>query len=297
MSEQMPRLSITAPNPKRKRRSRRIVLTALILVIAAAAFLYGTGPGYRLRDRAQMAMRHVNRVIHAQFGWPLPGTPDLARLDDRLNEKGLKRGAPVFVRIFKSEMELELWMKQGDRYVLFATYPVCYWSGQLGPKQQTGDRQAPEGFYTVAKGQLNPNSHWHRAFNLGFPNLLDRAHGRTGAFLMVHGGCSSIGCYAMTNAVISEVWQLVTAALDNGQERFAVHALPFRMTDARMASYVGHNWTAFWRELKPAYDLFEASGVPPRISVCGKRYAVTPGDASAKSAAPLQAGCPAGEGA
>jgi murein L,D-transpeptidase YafK len=297
MSEQVPRKAMAVTVTRRKRRSKRFWVALLVFTTAAAAFLYTTGVGYRLRDRAHMALRHVNRVIHAQFRWPLPGTPDLARLDERLKQNGLKRGDPVYVRIFKSEMELELWIKRNESYVLFATYPICYWSGQLGPKQRTGDHQAPEGFYTVTRDQLNPNSHWHRAFNLGFPNLLDRAHGRTGSFLMVHGGCSSIGCYAMTNPVIGEVWELVTAAIDNGQERFAVHAFPFRMTEARMASYGEHHWTAFWRDMKPAFDLFEANHVPPRVSMCGKRYAVTPGDASAKSALPLQASCPIGEGA
>ena len=81
----------------------------------------------------------------------------------------------------------------------FATYPICLWSGRLGPKLREGDRQAPEGFYTVSAEQLNPNSRWHRSFSLGFPNAFDQAHGRTGSFIMVHGGCPSIGCYAMTD--------------------------------------------------------------------------------------------------
>jgi murein L,D-transpeptidase YafK len=297
MPEQTPPGNAAKVAPKRGRRWARILLTLLVLAASTTVFLYSTGVGYRLRDRAHMAFRHINRQIYYMRGWPLPGTPDLTRLDERLKENGLKRGDAVFVRIFKRDLELELWMKKGDSYVLFATYPICYWSGQLGPKQQTGDHQAPEGFYTVAKDQLNPNSRWHRAFNLGFPNLLDRAHNRNGSFLMVHGGCASVGCYAMTNPVIDEIWQLVTAAMNNGQERFAVHAFPFRMTDARLASYESYSWVPFWREMKPAYDLFETSHVPPQISVCGKRYAVTPGDATARTAAPLQTACPAGAGA
>jgi len=150
-------------------------------------------------------MRHVNRVLHYQFGYQLPGTPDLGRLDERLQAQGFKRGDPVFIRVFKAEMALELWMKRSDGFALFASYPICYWSGRLGPKLQTGDHQAPEGFYTVSKGQLNPNSRWHRSFDLGFPNLFDRGQGRSGSYLMVHGGCSSVGCYAMTNGVVSEM--------------------------------------------------------------------------------------------
>ena len=199
---------------------------------------------------------------------------DPAQVEERLKEKGLKRGAPVFLRIFKGDLEAELWMKRGERYELFATYPICAWSGQLGPKVREGDLQAPEGFYSIGKDQLNPNSHYHRAFNLGYPNALDRAHNRTGANLMVHGGCASVGCIAMTDAAIDELWLLVTAALDSGQERVPAHVFPFRMTDERMAAFAWHPWADFWRDMKPAHDLFEKSHIPPRISVCNTRYSV-----------------------
>jgi len=199
---------------------------------------------------------------------------DPAQVEERLKEKGLKRGSPVFLRIFKGDLEAEVWMKRGERYELFATYPICAWSGQLGPKVHEGDLQAPEGFYSIGKDQLNPNSHYHRAFNLGYPNALDRAHNRTGANLMVHGGCASVGCIAMTDAAIDELWLLVTAALDNGQERVPAHVFPFRMTDERMAAFAWHPWADFWRDMKPAHDLFERSHIPPRISVCNARYSV-----------------------
>ncbi len=226
-------------------------------------------------------------------GVSLPGTPDLARLKERLQEKGLKLGDPVYVRIFKGDVQAELWMKRGPRFELFATYPICAWSGELGPKLQEGDHQSPEGFYTIGKGQLNPNSHYHRAFNLGFPNSFDAANNRTGANLMMHGSCLSAGCYAMTDPVIDELWALVTAALNAGQERVAVHVFPFRMTDERLAAFAWHPWAEFWRDLKPAYDLFEETRIPPQTGVCGKRYAVTRGNAAA-SAPQLQAACPAG---
>jgi murein L,D-transpeptidase YafK len=215
-----------------------------------------------------------------------------AALDKRLQEKGLKRGDPVFLRIFKGDLEAELWIKKGARFELFATYPICAWSGQLGPKFMEGDRQAPEGFYTVGKGQLNPNSHYHRAFNLGYPNLFDRAHNRTGALLMVHGSCVSAGCYAMTDAGIDELWQIVTAALDAGQERVGVHAFPFRMMEERLDAFAWHPSAEFWRDLKRAYDLFEETHIPPQVSVCEKRYAVQPGRV-ADNAPALRSTCPA----
>ena len=110
--------------------------------------------------------------------------------------------------------------RRARRFERFATYPICRWSGRLGPKFREGDRQAPEGFYTVDAEQLNPNSRMHRSFNLGFPNAYDQAHGRTGSFLMVHGGCASIGCYAVTDPAVDEIWRMVTAALEQGQARF-----------------------------------------------------------------------------
>lgn len=220
-----------------------------------------------------------------------PKITDPATLDKRLSEKGLKRGDPVYLRIFKGDTQAELWIKGPKGFVLFAVYPICAWSGQLGPKLIEGDRQSPEGFYTIGAGQLNPNSRYYRAFNLGFPNLFDRAYARTGANLMIHGACASVGCYAMTDAGMDEIWQLVTAAIEKGQERVAVHVFPFRMTEERMKAFAWHPSAEFWRDLKPAYDLFEETRVPPQVTVCNKRYAVRRGQASSASAPALQAGC------
>ena len=219
------------------------------------------------------------------------GPFDRKKLDGRLAAKGLKAGAPIFIRIFKKESQLELWMLRGEKFVLFDSYAICTWSGRLGPKLKEGDWQSPEGFYTVARGQLNPNSRYRRSFNLGFPNIFDRAHKRTGSFLMVHGGCSSIGCYAMTDPVIDEIWHLVTKAFDGGQARFAVHAFPFRMTRFNMTLYAGHKWAAFWSDLKRGYDMFELLSVPPQVSVCKGRYEVRPAGTNPASAPLLSKDC------
>jgi murein L,D-transpeptidase YafK len=213
---------------------------------------------------------------------------DTASVGAKLRAKGLRLGAPVFLRIFKADLEVELWLKAGNRFALFETYPLCAWSGQLGPKIREGDGQAPEGFYTIGKGQLNPNSHYHRAFNLGYPNALDRSLNRTGSNLMVHGACASIGCYAMTDEGIDEIWMLATAALDAGQERIAVHAFPFRMTGDRLEAFSWHPEANFWARLKIAYDYFEEDRVPPRISVCNKSYQVERGNAGDSIAPALQ---------
>lgn len=197
------------------------------------------------------------------------------QLERDLAAAGLAYGAPLFVRVFKREKALEVWLRGGDdRFALFRTYPVCTYSGSLGPKLREGDSQAPEGFYRVAMHQLNPRSQFHLSFNLGYPNAYDRAHGRTGSHLMVHGSCVSIGCYAMGDAAIEEIYSLASAALRAGQPAFDVHAFPFRLDDAAIGAQRASPWHAFWSELKPGYDAFERSRVPPRIRVAGRQYVV-----------------------
>lgn len=198
---------------------------------------------------------------------------DRERLRADLRVAGFSFGDPVHVRIFKQEKRLEVWLQRDDgRYALFRGYDICKFSGGLGPKLREGDRQAPEGFYRVSKLQLNPNSRHHLSFNLGFPNAYDRQLGRTGSALMVHGGCSSIGCYAITDQKVDEVYALVEAALEAGQEGVDVHAFPFRLTDAALAAETGNPWLGYWRNLKQGYDLFEAQAVPPEVAACKGEY-------------------------
>ncbi len=196
-------------------------------------------------------------------------------LKERLKAFGLKKGEAVYIRIFKKEAILEVWMKKEGRYVHLKDYAVCAYSGHLGPKLREGDKQAPEGFYRVYKKQLNPHSKFHLAFNLGYPNAYDRAHHHTGSFLMVHGNCVSIGCYAMTDAKIEEIYGLVAAALRNGQKYVPVHIFPFRMEDETMDAYSESRWYDFWMELKEGYDYFEAEEVPPKVEVVGGHYVVS----------------------
>lgn len=270
--------------------ARRIAIGAVVFAGAAAAVLLGW-EAVTDWDHIEIEIERSRRAAQAASGVALPGTPDLADLDGRLAAQTMALGAPVFIRIFKREFELELWLKHGDRFERFAVYPICRWSGRLGPKLVEGDSQAPEGFYTVDSKALNPTSRWHRAFNLGFPNAFDRAHGRTGSFIMVHGGCGSIGCYAMTNPVIEEIWRLATAALKAGQRRFHVHVFPFRMTEENLAQRARSDWAPFWRELKAGYDTFEETRLPPRISVCGGRYVVSPAPDAGDAGPEKDAGC------
>jgi len=192
-----------------------------------------------------------------------------------LADKGMTEQQPVLIRVFKAESELEVWKQKEDgHYYHFKTYPICAYSGGLGPKIKQGDRQAPEGFYLIDKDLMNPKSQYYLAFNTGFPNAFDRAHGRTGANLMVHGDCTSSGCYAMTDAVIEEIYVLAREALAGGQENFQLHAFPFRMTAANLAAHRDDEWYAFWANLKEGYDYFETTRLAPKLAVCEKRYIV-----------------------
>src|SRR6185295_1716360 len=157
---------------------------------------------------------------------------------ETIERKGMAKETPILVRIFKEESELEVWKqtKEGN-YELLKTYPICRWSGELGPKIKTGDRQAPEGFYMITPGLMNPNSSYYLSFNTGFPNAFDRSLNRTGANLMVHGDCSSAGCYAMTDEQIGEIFALARESFTGGQRAFQVQAYPFRMTAKNLATH------------------------------------------------------------
>ena len=226
--------------------------------------------------------------LHA--AWQAQNSPrDSLRPADSLAERGFALGQPVHLRVFKEDNRLELWMERDGRFALAATYPVCAWSGSLGPKLKEGDRQAPEGFYLVSRRQLKPDSTFHRALNLGFPNAFDVAQGRTGSFLMIHGACVSVGCYAMTDAVIEEIYTAVEAALANGQDAVPVHIFPFRMTEDRLAAASAEAWSPFWRNLAEGDRLFRETGRPPRAYACGTRYGFAAGDdASPAGCAPIE---------
>lgn len=191
----------------------------------------------------------------------------------QIEQKGMAKNSPILLRIYKEESELEVWkLTRAGKYEVLKTYPICRWSGELGPKFKEGDRQAPEGFYTITPELLQPRSSYHLAFNMGYPNEYDRSHGRTGAHLMVHGDCSSRGCYAMTDEQISEIFSLAREAFDGGQLSFQVQAYPFRMTAKNMARHRKNPHLAYWRMLKEGSDHFEVTKTALKVDVCDKRY-------------------------
>lgn len=219
---------------------------------------------------AEMAETQRGQKAEARFAVPLAKA---------LEKKGLSIGSPIFLRITKTQTKRD---KQGrleafvendaGEFVLFKTWDICTYSGVLGPKLKQGDGQSPEGFYFVKPSQMNPYSSYHLSFNLGYPNAYDRAHNRTGDFLMVHGDCVSIGCYAMTDKGIEEIYTLMGAALKGGQPFVRVHAFPFPMTDKNMAAHAGNDHIGFWKNLKEGWDWFERESRPPNVNVNQKRY-------------------------
>lgn len=200
-----------------------------------------------------------------------PLSPALVGL---MTEKGMTARDPILLRIYKEESKAEIWKKrQSDgRYALLKTYDICRFSGKLGPKIKEGDKQAPEGFYSVTPAQMNPRSNYYLSFNIGYPNAYDRALGRSGQHVMMHGDCLSAGCYAMTDAQIGEIYELARESFAGGQKAFQVQALPFRMTAQNMARRRDNPNIAFWRNLKQGSDNFEVTKLEPKVDACGKKY-------------------------
>jgi murein L,D-transpeptidase YafK len=208
------------------------------------------------------------------------------KLEAKMKSKGLKFGAPVYLRLFKKTKSLEVWAQhaRGD-FRLFKSYRICRHSGGLGPKQRAGDMQSPEGFYAVTRDRLNPYSHYHLSMNVGYPNQYDQAFSRTGSGIMIHGNCGSRGCFAMTDQKIEEIYAVVETALENGQSFVPVHIFPFRMTDAEMKKYRHSRWAHFWKNLKEGYDSFEEMRTPPQVTVVRDRYSIYPRLAALKGLA------------
>lgn len=198
-------------------------------------------------------------------------TPDLKR---ELAAREFRLGAPIFVRIFKLQKKLEVWLKKNDRYSLYRAYPICSYSGYLGPKQHEGDWQSPEGFYRVTPELMNPRSSYHLSFNIGYPNEYDKLLQRNGGDIMVHGGCSSSGCFAMSNHRIEEIYTLAHYAFQEGQQAIDVHIFPFPLTDDNLEKFRYSPWISFWKNLQPGYLAFEQNRRVPFISTEQGKYVV-----------------------
>lgn len=195
----------------------------------------------------------------------------------QMENANMERGAPVLLRIYKEERTLEVWKQdRTGRFAPLQAYAICKFSGKLGPKVAQGDYQAPEGFYDITPAQMNPQSSEYLSFNIGFPNAFDRSLGRTGSFLMVHGGCRSVGCYAMTDYQMEEIYGLVEEAFRGGQDKVQLQAFPFQMTAENLTRHADDPNAPFWEMLKTGSDAFSAEGLPPKVAVCNQRYVFNP---------------------
>jgi murein L,D-transpeptidase YafK len=234
----------------------------------------------------------ISLATNAKANQPVP-----PKLIQAMVEKDMDLNSPILVRIFKQEAELEVWKQdRSGRYALLKTYPICRWSGDLGPKVREGDRQAPEGFYAITPAQMNPQSNYYLSFNTGYPNAFDSALGRTGSQLMVHGDCSSRGCYAMTDEQIAEIYSLGRESFFGGQRSFQLQAFPFKMTPVNMARHRNNPNMPFWKMIKEGYDQFEVTREEPKVEFCEKKYVFNPiraPDAKSDPVFNASAKCPA----
>jgi murein L,D-transpeptidase YafK len=244
---------------------RATVVRALVLT---AAFAAAWTPATCLGEASnQLPAQATNNQLPAKATKELP--PQLLSL---LQQKKMPKHSPILMRIFKEEAELEVWKQDTTgRFQLLKIYPICRWSGDLGPKLYEGDRQAPEGFYTITPALTNPNSAFYLSINTGFPNSFDKANNRDGSLLMIHGDCASRGCYAMTNEQIGEIYSLARDSL-LGRPSFQVQAYPFRLTPANLARHRNNPNLAFWQMLKIGNDHFETTQLEPKVDVCDRRY-------------------------
>lgn len=207
------------------------------------------------------------------LGGPRAYQPIPAQTLALMSEKGTSKDAPILIRTYKKEAEFEIWKKRSDgRYALLKTYPMCRWSGQLGPKVKEGDRQVPEGFYAITPGQMNPNSAYYLSFNVGYPNAYDKAHGATGGAIMVHGACSSAGCFSMTDQQIAEIYAIARESFAGGQREIQMQSYPFHMNAENFAKHRADPNIAFWKQLKEGADNFEVTKAEPKVGVCGRHY-------------------------
>jgi murein L,D-transpeptidase YafK len=234
----------------------------------------------------------ISLANNAKANQPVP-----AKLVAEMAAKDMDLQSPMLVRLFKQEAELEVWKQdRSGRFALLKTYPICRWSGDLGPKVREGDRQAPEGFYSISPGQMNPQSAYYLSFNTGYPNAYDRSLGHTGSELMVHGDCSSRGCYAMTDEQIAEIYSLGRESFFGGQKSFQFQAYPFKMTPVNMAKHRNNPNMPFWKMIKEGYDHFEVTRQEPKVDFCEKKYvfdAVKAPDAKRDPVFEASAKCPA----
>jgi murein L,D-transpeptidase YafK len=223
----------------------------------------GLKPAYAVDATSSFTFKHLR---------PLP-----AATLQSVRAAGVSDRAPIYIRVFKEESELEVLKAAPDgTYTHVKSYPICNFSGSLGPKERYADYQSPEGFYALTSRQMKPDSAYHLAINVGYPNALDQSLGRTGNLIMVHGKCKSVGCFAMTDPLIEEIYAFVRDTIAHGQHSVPLHIFPFRMTEANVTRHAGHPAAQSWVPLEQAYRDFTATRRVPSVTVCERKYVVNP---------------------
>jgi murein L,D-transpeptidase YafK len=247
---------------------RALALTAVFAAALTPVTCLGQSPDQNSKSLPGEPPAKPPPKLPAKATKPL--SPELLSL---LRQKQMPARSPILMRVFKEEAELEVWKQDSTgRFEILKTYPICRWSGDLGPKLREGDRQAPEGFYRITPNLMNPNSNYYLAINTGFPNSFDKANGREGSLLMIHGDCLSVGCFAMTDGQISEIYSLARDSFLGGRPSFQVQAYPFRLTPANLARHRNNRNLVFWKMLKIGNDHFEATHLEPKVDVCNRLY-------------------------
>ena len=263
----MPLAALRKPPPEVMRLEKvprsgvTLIRATVVYLLALTAALAGAVTPFQClaEDGNQLPTKATQEVSH--------------ELRSLFQQKNMLKHSPILVRLFKEESELEVWKQDTTgHFQILKVYPICRWSGDLGPKLHEGDRQAPEGFYAITPELMNPNSNYYLAINIGFPNSFDKANDRDGTFLMIHGDCWSSGCYAMTDEQIGEIYSLARDLFLGGQPSFQIQAYPFRLTPANLARHRTNPNMDFWKMLKIGNDHFEATRLEPKVDVCDRRY-------------------------
>ncbi len=180
----------------------------------------------------------------------------------------------LYLRAFKAQKELEVWAgPRGKPLKQIIRYPICAASGTLGPKREEGDLQVPEGFYELKS--FNPTSNFHLSMEISYPNASDRVLGtkrKLGGLIYLHGGCASIGCLAITDGPAEQVYLM---ASDAKVRRLPIHIFPRRLDEAGLKELQTSPHFEFWKQLAPAFALFEQTHRPPSVKVDAKTGAYT----------------------
>ncbi len=239
-------------------------LIGLIFIYTLMAFTPIEEPNFK---EVQLEFERVSKAFEEKW----------SAASGRLRAVGISTDSfDLLIRAFKFEEDLEVWAKNKNevQYTHVHTYKFCENVGELGPKRKEGDKQIPEGFYSLSK--FNPTSNYHLSLKVDYPNesdsiLSDKVS--PGGMIFIHGGCKTIGCIPITDEYIQELYVLAVEAKNGGQENIQIHLYPARMTSENMellnAQYESE-LLSFWKQLKVGYDLFEKTNILPEIEISSK---------------------------